>query len=56
MKLKFKKSVFFVNSSPEAIAHLVQKAIKIKQEITPNRSLYGIAWCLKQNINVKITS
>ena len=37
MKLKLKKSIFFVNSSPEAIVHLVQKALltsKIKQKIT----------------------
>ena len=27
MKLKLKKSVFFVNFSPEAIAYLVQKAL-----------------------------
>ena len=37
MKSKLKKSIFFVNSSPEAIVHLVQKALlicKIKQKIT----------------------
>ena len=27
MKLKLKKSIFFVDSSPEAIIHLVQKAL-----------------------------
>lgn len=27
MKLKLKKSIFFVNSSPEVIVHLVQKAL-----------------------------
>ena len=38
MKLKLQKSIFFVNSSLEAIVHLVQKALlacKIKQKITP---------------------
>jgi len=38
MKLKLKKSIFFVNSSPEAIVYLVEKALltcKIKQKITP---------------------
>ena len=38
MKLKLEKSIFFVNSSPEAIVHLVQKALltcKIKQKIKP---------------------
>jgi len=38
MKLKLKKSIFFVKSSLEAIVHLVQKALltcKIKQKITP---------------------
>ena len=37
MKLKLKKSIFFVNSSPEAIVHLVQKALlacTIKQSQT----------------------
>ena len=36
-KLKLKKSVSFVSSSPDAIVHLVQKALftcKIKQKIT----------------------
>ena len=45
MKLKLKNSIFFVNSSPEAIVHLVQKALftcKIKQKITP--LLYRILW------------
>ena len=27
MKLKLKKSIFFVNASPETIVHLVQKAL-----------------------------
>ena len=27
MKMKLEKSIFFVNSSPEAIFHLVQKAL-----------------------------
>ena len=44
MKLKLKMSVFSVNSSPEAIVYLVQKALfiygvwtghKIEQKITP---------------------
>ena len=38
MKLKLEKSIFFVNSSPEAIVHSVQKALptcKIKQKIKP---------------------
>ena len=38
IRLKLKKSIFFVNSSPEAIVQLVQKALltcKIKQEISP---------------------
>ena len=38
MKLKLEKSIFFVNSSLEAIVQLVQKALltcKIKQKIKP---------------------
>jgi len=38
MKLNLKKSIFFVNSSLEAVVHLVQKALltcKINQKITP---------------------
>ena len=37
MKLKLNRSIFFVNSSPEAIVHLVQKALftcKLKRKIT----------------------
>ena len=30
MKLGLKKSIFFVNSSPGALAHVVQKALLIK--------------------------
>ena len=39
MKLKLKKSIFFVNSSPEAIVHLVQKAL-----FTHKIKLYRILW------------
>ena len=38
MKLKLKNSIFSINPSPDAIAHLVQKAFltrKIKQKIAP---------------------
>jgi len=48
MKLKLKKSIFFVNSSPEAIVHLVQKALltcKIKQKITPIALQNFVAMC-----------
>jgi len=42
MKLKLKKSIFFANSSPKAIVHLVQRhcllTCKIKQKITPDHS------------------
>ena len=40
-EVEIKKSIFFANSSPEAIVHLVQKALftcEIKQKITPDRS------------------
>ena len=36
--VEIKKSIFFANSSPEAIAHLVQKALFTYQKITPDRS------------------
>ena len=39
MKLKLKKSIFFLNSSPEAIVHLVQKAL-----FTCKIKLYRILW------------
>jgi len=48
MKLKLKKSIFFVNSSPEAIVHLVQKALltsKIKEKITPVAHQNFVATC-----------
>ena len=38
MRLKLKKSIFFVTSSPAAIVHLVQKGLltrKIKQKTSP---------------------
>jgi len=48
MKLKFKKSIFFGNSSPEAIIHLVQNALltcKIKQKMTPIALQNFVAAC-----------
>ena len=44
-KLKLQKSIFFVNSSLEAIVHLVQKALlacKIKQKL--HLSISRILW------------
>jgi len=48
MKLKLKKSIFFVNFSPEAIVHLVQRALltcKVKQKITPLALQNLVATC-----------
>jgi len=56
MNLKLKKSIFFVNSSPEAIVHLVQKALfscKIKQKITPDHSTEFCGNVLKLDLNKK---
>ena len=39
--VEIKKSIFFANSSPEAIVHLVQKAVftyLYEHKITPDRS------------------
>jgi len=41
VKLKLKKSIIFLNSSPKAIVHLIQKVLlisKTQQKITPNHS------------------
>ena len=47
MKLKLNKSIFSVNSSPEAIVHLVQKVLltcTIKQKIKPVALNEPIKW------------
>ena len=55
-EVEIKKSIFFANSSPEAIVHLVQKALltyKIKQKITPDRSaeFWGNASALELDLS-----
>ena len=36
MNLKLKKSIFFVNSSPEAVVHLLQKTLHRSPEFCVN--------------------
>ena len=45
IRLKFKKSIFFVNSSPEAIVHFVQKALLTCKKKTGNFTRRSPEFC-----------